>query len=137
MCTPNGCRCTRTTLGALPTFCKKPAFYKGIRERPKSLSRFLPRSRAGFWKRLETRVRRRGCASASLTTIDGRAARSPSRPQFDHLGARLAGAESVPGQHQLAPLLEQIAAPVGALDRALDPVAERLLDHLALDVRAL
>ena len=36
----------------------------------------------------------------------------------------------VPGCHQRAPALEQIAASVAAFDRALDAMPERLLDHL-------
>src|SRR5262249_40492416 len=60
-----------------------------------------------------------------------------SRPQLDHLRDLFPVAVTVPGRHQGAPTLEQIAAPVAAFDRALDAMPERLLDHLMRKGRSL
>src|SRR5262249_19769374 len=60
-----------------------------------------------------------------------------SRPQLDYLGDPFPVAVTVPGRHQGAPTLEQIAAPVAAFDPALDAMPERLLDHLMRKARSL
>src|SRR5215831_1576301 len=59
------------------------------------------------------------------------------RRQLDHLRDRYPAAVTIPGRHQRAPTLEQIAAPVTAFDRALDAMPERLLDHLMRKARSL
>src|SRR5215831_879691 len=46
------------------------------------------------------------------------------RRQLDHPRDRFPVAETVPGRHQGAPTLEQIAAPITAFDRALDAMPE-------------
>src|SRR5262245_65433301 len=69
----------------------------------------------------------------------GRLSRCSPTSERDHL-ARVRfdlGAVRSPGVHQLAPLLEQVAASVGRLHRVGDGVCERHLRDLAREVRAL
>src|SRR3954463_11050517 len=42
-----------------------------------------------------------------------------------------------PRRHQLPPLLKQVGAPIGALDRASDGVSQGLFGHLAWKARVL
>ena len=60
-----------------------------------------------------------------------------SAPQLDDLCGHFPVAVAVPGRHQRAPTLEQVAASVAAFDRALDTMPERLLDHLMRKARSL
>src|SRR5262245_46342740 len=60
-----------------------------------------------------------------------------SRPQLNHLRDPFSIAVTVPGRHQGAPTLEQIAAPVAAFDRTFDAMPERLFDDLMRKARSL
>src|SRR5262245_453998 len=60
-----------------------------------------------------------------------------SRPQLNHLRDPFSIAVTVPGRHQGAPTIEQIAAPVAAFDRTFDAMPERLFDDLMRKARSL
>src|SRR5262249_61655494 len=78
-------------------------------------------------------TRARKCVYSGCADV-GAAMGSP--PQLDDLCGHFSIAIAVPGRHQRAPTLEQIAAPITAFDRALDAMPERLLDHLMRKARS-
>ena len=87
---------------------------------------------------LERTMRRRPRASAATSSCadSGALASAPPTLECQHRAA-LGGAELAPCLHELAPLLEHVAAPIGALDRAPDRVRERLFADLVREVRRL
>src|SRR5215470_13064658 len=89
--------------------------------------------------RLTARGRPDGGGEVSDAAPSAMLSRCSRTSERDHLArVRLdLGAVRCPGVHQLAALVEQVAAPIGGLNRAIDRVRERHFDNFIGERRAL